>query len=648
MQKENQKSKVKSPAVAPAPGAGSGAQGAEATGWPRRQTSKVTQIFRPLRAFWLITCSSLLVTVLDAQTRNQDQVLNGVLDTTNTALRMNVVANGGGGGQGATFFNADQMFNKIYDSTNNALRINTVIGGTYFIDVKTYGAKGDGVTDDTTAITNAINACPASGCTVLFPPGSYYTASGITTSKPNLVLRGTGRPGWGGLNPGTSELITNQAVVVLTFGTGAGSTIAGPGIYDLGFRDTSGAGTALGGISLKRTAHFRLDNINCGDFTNGYCISMDGTGDFTQIGLILNPLARNVKFGIQGVANVSDVVIVGGELTPSVAAGNIGIDIETNSSTVMVYGTSIETFATGIKIFDNQADILKPRLEQTGGTGTGILVDGTGVTTCTGNKITDGSINSFATGINVTANCNQTTIANNTFRGTTTNITDAGKETAIQTTDQMLIQPAPTGTNNRGGFISKTRPGQGSQTFPTIYASTGFGMLLMDNPASTQAGLWLESDNASRGCLGAGVFGSCASSGGTIADTTSAAEIRFNDTAGATEFFGNTGLTSGSGFTPTKIVTVDTGGFTFASLGMHLKNSAAASDLAGTIALSAATSASKTFTTAFTSAPVCTLTPTSNLGATSWWVTTSTTAVTANVSASSTVTFNYLCIGNPN
>src|SRR5690242_8833062 len=45
-----------------------------------------------------------------------------------------------------------------------------------WINVKQYGAKGDGVTNDTTAITNAITDLNVSGGVLYFPQGQYLTS----------------------------------------------------------------------------------------------------------------------------------------------------------------------------------------------------------------------------------------------------------------------------------------------------------------------------------------------------------------------------------------------------------------------------------------------------------------------------------------
>ena len=51
-----------------------------------------------------------------------------------------------------------------------------------FISVKDFGAFGDGSTDDTTAIKNALSYCSSlsNGCTLFFPTGKYKCSSGIT------------------------------------------------------------------------------------------------------------------------------------------------------------------------------------------------------------------------------------------------------------------------------------------------------------------------------------------------------------------------------------------------------------------------------------------------------------------------------------
>jgi len=63
------------------------------------------------------------------------------------------------------------------------------------INVRQYGAAGDGATDDTAAIQAAIDAVPAVGGTVLFPPGTYIVAPQRTVGiviKSNLRLAGMG------------------------------------------------------------------------------------------------------------------------------------------------------------------------------------------------------------------------------------------------------------------------------------------------------------------------------------------------------------------------------------------------------------------------------------------------------------------------
>jgi hypothetical protein len=61
------------------------------------------------------------------------------------------------------------------------------------ISVKSWQARGDGLSSDTQAIQNAIDACAATGGGVVwFPPGRYVTTNSLRIQASNVVLMGAG------------------------------------------------------------------------------------------------------------------------------------------------------------------------------------------------------------------------------------------------------------------------------------------------------------------------------------------------------------------------------------------------------------------------------------------------------------------------
>lgn len=62
--------------------------------------------------------------------------------------------------------------------------------GAHVVDVKRWGAKGDGVTNDTAAIQAAIDTAGAAGATTFFPPGVYLVST--LTLPVHTVMQGAG------------------------------------------------------------------------------------------------------------------------------------------------------------------------------------------------------------------------------------------------------------------------------------------------------------------------------------------------------------------------------------------------------------------------------------------------------------------------
>jgi Pectate lyase superfamily protein len=76
----------------------------------------------------------------------------------------------------------------------SAADINQVVllMGSMFFNVKSYGAIGDGLTDDTAAIQAAIDAVPSSGGVVFFPAGTYIISQTLTVTTSATTLLGVG------------------------------------------------------------------------------------------------------------------------------------------------------------------------------------------------------------------------------------------------------------------------------------------------------------------------------------------------------------------------------------------------------------------------------------------------------------------------
>ena len=142
------------------------------------------------------------------------------------------------------------------------------------VSVKDFGATGDGLTDDTTSLQNALDAVRAVGGELFFPPGVYRTSAPLVLDyssetldpiegAPNrTVLRGAGA--------GSVLIQSSHGGDLLRYlgGTGAGvhSFFAVVGIGFLGPDRLAGSR----GLYLKDASYWRIERCNIDKFEYGF------------------------------------------------------------------------------------------------------------------------------------------------------------------------------------------------------------------------------------------------------------------------------------------------------------------------------------------------------------------------------------------
>jgi Pectate lyase superfamily protein/Ricin-type beta-trefoil lectin domain-like len=152
--------------------------------------------------------------------------------------------------------------------------------------VKDFGAKGDGVTDDTSAIQNAVNL--TSSGTLLFPGGTYkisntiYLLSNVTYQGQNAKLQGNGyfwlmETAWNAANITIQGFTFDSGGLDLN-GTVTGLTLTGNTFQNL-TTDNSGGNWTLTNAVFAGSGGLRSSKISGNKFTN-LIVAGSSTGDY--------------------------------------------------------------------------------------------------------------------------------------------------------------------------------------------------------------------------------------------------------------------------------------------------------------------------------------------------------------------------------
>lgn len=153
------------------------------------------------------------------------------------------------------------------------------------LNVKDFGAVGDGTTNDTVAIQAALNAVPTAGAVVFFPAGDYLVPNGgLTCSRPVHIQGVPGLDGTGSRIRVTADAVTGLAL------SGSGSVIEHISISHpiTGTRSPGLVGLIISNANFSRMDNCRVDGFSTNvKVTSGiyYSILNSSFRDFVLVGL---------------------------------------------------------------------------------------------------------------------------------------------------------------------------------------------------------------------------------------------------------------------------------------------------------------------------------------------------------------------------
>lgn len=198
------------------------------------------------------------------------------------------------GGEGEYIITSIQNANEHQEELNNnlyATLINDVV------NVKQFGAKGDGITDDTTSFQNAINyayhlTSPSlyNSYKISIPKGKYLITSELTftsstlsgSEHSNIVVEGEGQ--------GSSVIISNFLSNGSVFNLDASTKFS---VKDISFKNTSNSDVKVTAISITN-ASMMIDLTNI--FMYNFYIGIDGS---ICVGNITNCFANSCGCGFK-------------------------------------------------------------------------------------------------------------------------------------------------------------------------------------------------------------------------------------------------------------------------------------------------------------------------------------------------------------
>lgn len=167
--------------------------------------------------------------------------------------------------------------------------IETILQTSRIYSVSSFGAVGDGVRDDTTAVQNALNSMP-SGAVLQFNPGSTYKTGGLfINNKSDLIIDG--------LNARLVWASTGSRIGMLLQNTCTNVTIRG--CQYVGNQSLVDSHCGIGIVTGANLLNIRVEKNTVTDCTMGISLAADGAGSLLNAWIIDN-IVTNVYGTVAG------------------------------------------------------------------------------------------------------------------------------------------------------------------------------------------------------------------------------------------------------------------------------------------------------------------------------------------------------------
>lgn len=266
------------------------------------------------------------------------------------------------------------------------------------INVKSYGAKGDGTTDDTTAIQNAITAAynQTNGGAVYLPTGTYVVSSQLTVTKntsKNTIIFGDGM--YASVIKFTASTAGEAFYVGSSTVTGGGVNVTFRDFGIVGTNTTNQKGVYLENANLMKFVRVAFTSLQIGvELKSSYAVHVNEcifTSDSTY-DIVCDTAAHGLRVFQTGFYSSGGTTGQCIRFTGSSASNNITID----QCDFETYNTLLQADAglTSLTFTNNYCEYGNNALFYSGATSNGVIIEGNwiayGSATITLNNITGG------------------------------------------------------------------------------------------------------------------------------------------------------------------------------------------------------------------------------------------------------------------